>query len=210
MPRWPENWNQQRGEIEVVAGPMFAGKSDEIIRRADRWKRMGVSVYIVKHPLDVRYEGLSKISSHSGKSVDCEALANPMDVYRRVQELDPCIVVIDEVQFYIDCQKIFVEMVRKLADEGRIVMLAGLNMDFTGEPFGPMAVLMAIAEKVTKLTAVCSVCGAEAVFTQRIIGGEPASMDSPLVVVGSGEAYTDRCRLHHEVPGKSKFADLFG
>lgn len=210
MPNWPEHWTKRQGSIEVAAGSMFAGKTDYVIGRAERFERSGVSTYIVKHPLDTRYEGPGKISSHSGRSVDCEALADPLEIYRRVQKLDPCIVIIDEVQFYIDCQEEFVEMVRQLAAEGRIVMLAGLNMDFKGEPFGPMAVLMAIADQVNKLTAVCSVCGGEAAFTQRLINGEPAPVDSELVVVGANEAYVARCREHHEVPGKKKFADLFG
>ncbi|MBI2310861.1 thymidine kinase [Candidatus Collierbacteria bacterium] len=210
MPNWPEHWTEKQGMIEVTAGPMFAGKSDFIINRAERFRRRGVSTYIVKHPLDTRYEGPGKISSHNGRSVDCEALAKPADIFSRVSRLDPCIVIIDEVQFYIDCQTEFVEMVRQFAAEGRVVMLAGLNMDFKGEPFGPMAVLMAIADQVNKLTAICSECGAEAPFTQRLINGEPASADSQLVVVGAEEAYVARCRRHHEVPGKNKFADLFG
>ena len=210
MPNWPEHWNQRRGEIEIAAGPMFAGKSDFVISRAERWKRSGVSMYIVKHPLDTRYEGVSKISSHNGRSVECEALANPMDIYQRVAELDPCIVIIDEVQFYIDCQEMFVEMIKQFATEGRIVLLAGLNLDFKGEPFGPMAVLMAVADQVNKLTAICSECGAEAAFTQRLINGAPASVDSELVVIGAEEAYVARCRNHHQVPGKKGFVDIFG
>lgn len=208
MPRWPEHWTEKQGIIEIAAGPMFAGKSDIIIFRAERWKRAGVSMYIVKHPFDTRYEGLSRISSHGGRSVECEALANPLDIYQRVQELDPCVVIIDEVQFYIDCQEEFVEMVRLFATEGRAVLLAGLNMDFKGEPFGPMAVLMAIADQVNKLTAICSECGAEAAFTQRLINGEPAPVNSQLVVVGAEEAYVARCRKHHEVPGRKKFNDI--
>ncbi len=210
MPKWPEHWKEKQGVIEIVAGAMFSGKSDFIIARAERWRRSGVSMYIVKHPFDTRYEGISKISSHGGRTIECEALANPIDIYQRVANLDPCIVIIDEVQFYIDCQEIFVEMVRQFAAEGRVVLLAGLNMDFKGEPFGPMAVLMAIADQVNKLTAICSECGADAAFTQRLIGGKPASVDSQLVVVGAEDAYVARCRKHHQVPGKKGFADLFG
>lgn len=208
MPKGLEYWKDHRGKIEVTAGPMFAGKSSFIITWAERWKRAGASIYIVKHPLDTRYEGVSKISSHDGRSVECEALANPMDIFKRVEELDPLVVIIDEVQFYIDCQEILVEMVRHFANEGRIVMLAGLNMDFKGEPFGPMPILMAVADQVNNLTAVCSVCGADAAFTQRLINGEPAPADSELVVIGAEEAYTARCRSCHEVPGKKSFKKL--
>ncbi len=205
MPKYPEHWGVQQGSIEVTAGPMFCGKSDSIISRVERLRRHKVSTYIVKHPFDTRYEGVSKISSHNGRSLDCEALANPIDIYNRVQELDPVMVIIDEVQFYIDCQVEFVEMVRQFAAEGRIVILAGLNLDFKGEPFGPMAVLMAIADQVNKLTAVCSECGADAPYTQRLTNGEPAPFDSELIVVGSDDAYTSRCRRHHQVPGRKSF-----
>ncbi len=210
MPTPPEHLFEHRGRIEVTAGPMFAGKSSFVIAWAERWKRAGASIFIVKHPLDTRYKGVSKISSHDGRSVECEAVADPADIYEMVRKLDPLVVIIDEVQFYIDRQEVFVEMVRQLATEGRIVMLAGLNMDFKGEPFGPMAVLMAIADQVNNLTAICSKCGGDAIFTQRLINGEPAPADSQLVVIGAEEAYEARCRKHHEVPGKKKFADLFG
>ncbi|MBI1871885.1 hypothetical protein HYS10_00515, partial [Candidatus Collierbacteria bacterium] len=126
MPKELPHWKDQRGRIEVTAGPMFAGKSSYIITWAERWKRAGASIYIVKHPLDTRYEGVSKISSHDGRSVECEALANPLDIYERVEDRDPLVVIIDEVQFYIDCQEIFIEMVKQFASEGRVVMLAGL------------------------------------------------------------------------------------
>lgn len=210
MPKPPEHLHDHRGRIEVTAGPMYAGKSSFVIAWAERWKRAGASIFIVKHPLDTRYKGVSKISSHDGKSVECEAIANPVEIYDMVSRLDPLVVIIDEVQFYIDRQEVFIEMVKQLAVEGRIVMLAGLNMDFRGEPFGPMAVLMAIADRVNNLTAICSECGADASFTQRLINGKPAPVDSQLVVVGAEEAYVARCRKHHEIPGKKKFADLFG
>lgn len=209
MPKGLEHWKDQRGRIEVTAGPMFAGKSSFVISWAERWTRAGASVFIAKHPLDTRYEGVSKISSHDGRSVECEAIASPLAIYERVEELDPLVVIIDEVQFYIDSAEIFVEMVRQFAEDGRIVMLAGLNTDFRGEPFGPMPVLMAIADQVNNLTAICSKCGAEASFTQRLINGEPANVDSELVVIGAEDSYTARCRNHHEVPGKRRFSDLF-
>lgn len=209
MPKWPEHWTKRQGQIEIAAGPMFAGKSDYIIAQAERWARSGVSMFIVKHPLDTRYKGLSEISSHGGRSVKCEAIEEVEEIYHRVEELDPCVVIVDEVQFYINDQERFVAMVKQFAIDGRIVLLSGLDMDFRGEPFGPMAVLMAIADQVTKLTAICSVCGADAAYTQRLIDGEPAPASGQLVVVGAKEAYDARCRGHHEVPGKRTFADLF-
>lgn len=210
MPKRPDHFYEQRGKIEVTAGPMFAGKSSFVIAWAERWTRAGASVLIVKHPLDTRYEGVGKISSHDGRSVGCLAMADPKKIYEEVEKLDPLAVIIDEAQFYIECQELFIEMVKQLAEEGRIVMLAGLNMDFKGEPFGPMAVLMAIADQVNNLTAICSECGAEAIFTQRLIDGQPAKFDSQLVVIGAEEAYTARCRKHHRVPGKKTFGDIFG
>lgn len=208
MPKSLEHWKDHHGRIEVTAGPMFAGKSSFIINWAERWVRAGASIYIAKHPLDTRYEGVSKISSHDGRSVGCEALANPLAIYEKVTELDPLVVIIDEVQFYMDCAAVFVEVVRQFAVEGRIVMLAGLNTDFRGEPFGPMPVLMAIADQVNNLTAICSKCGAEASFTQRLINGVGAHFDSELVVIGAEEAYTARCRSCHEVPGKKSLKDI--
>ncbi len=208
MPKGLEYWKEHRGRIEVTAGPMFAGKSSFIISWAERWKRAGASIYIAKHPLDTRYEGVSKISSHDGRSVECEALADPLAIYERVEELDPLVVIIDEVQFYLEKPEVLIEVVRQFAIEGRIVMLAGLNMDFKGEPFGPMPVLMAIADQVNNLTAICSKCGAEASFTQRLINGQGAPYDSELVVVGAEEAYTARCRNCHDVPGKKSLKDI--
>lgn len=205
MPHKPEHWKEDGGRIEVAAGPMFAGKSSFIITWAERWRRAGASVYIVKHPWDTRYEGVSKISSHDGRNVECEALANPMEIYQRVSELDPLVVIIDEVQFYIAEAELFVEVVRQLAAEGRMVMLAGLNMDFKGRPFGPMPTLMAVADQVTTLKAVCAVCGSDATHTQRLINGEAAPYDSDLVVIGAEEAYQARCRDCHLVPGKMTF-----
>lgn len=202
MPHKPEHWKEDGGRIEVAAGPMFAGKSSFIITWAERWRRAGASVYIVKHPLDTRYEGVSKISSHDGRSVDCEAMAGPMEIYERIQELDPLVVIFDEVQFFIREAVLFVEVVRELAAEGRVVMLAGLNMDFKGEPFGPMPTLMAVADQVTSLKAVCAVCGSDATHTQRLINGEPAPYNSELVVIGAEEAYQARCRDCHLVPGR--------
>ena len=202
MPVRPESWGEMRGRIEVTAGPMFAGKSSFIVDAVERYRMAGASIYIVKHPLDTRYEGLSKIGTHGGRSVECEALANPLDIYARVTELDPLIVVIDEAQFYIENAEVLIEVVRQMASEERIVMLGGLNMDFKGEPFGPMPILMAIADQVNSLTAICSKCGSEACFTQRLINGAPAPVDSELVIVGAEEAYTARCRKCHDVPGK--------
>lgn len=196
------------GKVEMFAGPMFSGKSSAIITLAETWRRRGASIYIVKHPLDTRYEGVGKISSHDGRSVDCEAYADPLAIYSRVQELDPLVVIIDEVQFYIEKQGLFVEVVRQFAQEGRIVVLAGLNKDFRGEPFGPMPVLMAIADQINSLKGVCAVCGAEATLTQRLINGEPASVDSELVIVGAEEAYQSRCLRCHEVPGKRTLREM--
>ena len=208
MPKESEHWKHLQGRVEMFAGPMFSGKSSAIINLAEIWQRRGASYLIFKHPFDTRYEGVGKISSHDGRSVGCEALADPMAIYQRVMEIDPLVVIIDEVQFYIDTGEIFVEVVRQFAREGRIVVLAGLNLDFRGEPFGPMPVLLAVADQVNNLRGVCAVCGDEATFAQRLIHGQPAPVDSELVIVGAEEAYQSRCRRHHEVPGKRTLSDM--
>jgi thymidine kinase len=194
------------GWIEVVCGSMFSGKTEELIRRVRRAKIARQKVQVFKPALDTRY-GAEKVTSHNG----LDTAAVPVKSTRTLLELvepDTNVVAIDEVQFFdLD----IVPVCRLLAEGGRRVIVAGLDMDFRGEPFGPMPLLMAEAEQVEKLQAICVVCGTPASRTQRLINGRPASYDDPIVLVGGSESYEARCRLHHEVPGRPKdFGSLQG
>ena len=183
------------GWIEVVAGVMFGGKSEELMRRVRRALIARKRVQVFKSHLDNRYAGLLSVSSHDGRSVD----AVPVDSSAQIaQRIDPTaqVIAIDEAQFLDNG---IIEVVTSLAARGRRVILAGLDTDFRGEPFGPMPQLMAIAESVDKLSAICVLCGAPATRTQRLIDGEPAAWDSPTIMVGGREAYEARCRACHVV-----------
>src|SRR5829696_9750505 len=159
---------------------MFSGKSEELLRRVRRAIIARKRVQVFKSHLDARYAGIFAISSHDGRTVD----AVPVDSSAQIAQcLDPMaqVVAIDEAQFLDNG---IVDLATSLAARGRRVILAGTDTDFRGEPFGPMPHLMAIAEMVDKLHAICVLCGAPATRTQRLIDGEPAAWDSPTIMVG--------------------------
>ena len=185
----------QGGWIEVICGSMFSGKSEELIRRVRRAQFAKQQIAVFKPEIDDRYSE-EAVVSHNGTTV----IANPVASSAHIIEFDKSqydIIGIDEAQFFDEG---IVETVMALADEGFRVIIAGLDQDFRGEPFGPMPRLMAIAEHVTKLQAVCMDCGSPASRTQRLINGMPAGYDDPIILVGASEAYEARCRKHHEVP----------
>jgi thymidine kinase len=186
---------KQTGWVEVICGSMFSGKSEELIRRVRRTQFAKQEIAVYKPKLDNRYSDESVVS-HNGTSVIAKAVEGSAVI---LEDLNPQVdvVAIDEVQFFDEG---IVEVVQKLANSGYRVIIAGLDQDFRGEPFGPMPKLMSIAEQVTKLQAVCAVCGSPASRTQRLINGEPAGYDDPVILVGASEAYEPRCRHHHEVP----------
>jgi thymidine kinase len=184
------------GWIEVVAGVMFSGKSEELLRRVRRAMIARKRVQLFKSHLDDRYSGLFSISSHDGRTAE----AVPVDSSEQIAlRLDPTaqVVAIDEAQFL---DPGIVPLVTSLADRGRRVVLAGTDTDFRGEPFGSMPQLMAVAELVDKLHAICVLCGNPASRNQRLIGGRPAPYDSPTIMVGGTESYEARCRACHQVP----------
>jgi len=183
------------GWIEVVAGVMFSGKSEELMRRVRRAIIARKRVQVFKSHLDSRYAGLFAVSSHDGRSVEAVPVDSSVQIAQRIDPIAQ-VIAIDEAQFLDDG---IVHVVTSLAARGRRVMLAGLDTDFRGEPFGPMPQLMAIAEMVDKLNAICVLCGAPATRTQRLIDGEPAAWDSPTIMVGGTEAYEARCRACHVV-----------
>ena len=184
------------GWIEVIAGVMFSGKSEELIRRVRRAMIAKKRVQVFKSHLDDRYAGgVYAVGSHDGRTIE----ALPVDSAQQVAlRLDPLaqVIAIDEVQF-LDAG--IVALASDLALRGRRVILAGTDTDFRGEPFGPMPQLMCVAEVVDKLHAICVLCGSPASRNQRLIDGKPAAYDSPTVMVGGAEAYEARCRACHAV-----------
>jgi thymidine kinase len=174
---------------------MFSGKTDELIRRLVRAVIAKQKVQVFKPAIDVRY-AVEKVTSHTGSNFDAIPLEKAADIPGRL-EADTTVVGIDEAQFF-DPQ--VVQVAQELADRDIRVIVAGLDMDFRGEPFGPMPVLMSMAERVDKLHAICMVCGDEASRTQRLVNGKPARYDDPVVIVGASEMYEARCRKHHELP----------
>jgi thymidine kinase len=184
------------GWLHVICGCMFCGKTDEMLRLLRRFSIAGREVVLIKPRLDTRTDELTVVSRSGahhvavtvGASGEVEAAAGRADI-----------VAIEEGQFF---DEQLPDVAERLADVGRQVLVTGLDRDFRGVPFGPMPRLMALADQVTKLTAICVSCGEPATRTQRLIDGEPAPMDSPLIVIGGlgDETYEARCRQHHEVP----------
>jgi len=183
------------GSVEVVCGSMFSGKTDELIRRMRRAVIARQKVQVFKPSIDVRY-AVEKVTSHAGADFDATPVEKASDIYTRLDS-DTTVVGVDEAQFFDEG---IIEVATTLAGRGIRVLVAGLDQDFRGEPFGPMPMLMAMAEHVDKIQAICMVCGDPASRTQRLVNGKPARYDDPVVIVGASELYEARCRKHHEVP----------
>jgi thymidine kinase len=183
------------GRIEVICGSMFCGKTEELIRRARRAIIARQEVQAFKPSMDDRYS-IQHVTSHSGQNIEAQPIKRSREIFDHLTS-STTVVVIDEVQFF---DEEIVSVVQQLAARGLRVITAGLDMDFRGEPFGQMPALMAVAEEVTKLHAICVVCGEEACRTQRLVNGKPANYHDPVILVGAQEAYEARCREHHEVP----------
>ncbi len=188
------------GWIEVVCGVMFSGKSEELIRRVRRSMIARRKVQVFKSHLDARYAGIYHVSSHDGRTVEAVPVDNSVQIAERI-EPDTQVIAIDEAQF-LDAG--IVEVVTAIAERGRRVIVAGTDTDFRGEPFGAMPQLLAIAEVVDKLHAICVICGNPASRNQRLIEGRPARYDSPVIMVGSAESYEARCRHCHSVPRRDE------
>ena len=187
----------QKGWLEVITGPMFAGKSEELIRRVKTLSYTKMKIIAFKPAIDDRYDKTA-IASHDGAKYEAYAIKNAQSILELVKQ-DTQVVAIDEIQFF---DMSIVKICEELADRGIRVIAAGLDLDFKGEPFGPMPELLARAEFVTKLSAVCTVCGCAATRTQRLIDGKPADFNDPIIKVGAKEHYEARCRKHHIVPNK--------
>ena len=182
------------GWVEVISGCMFAGKTEELIRRIKVLEFAKKEIMVFKPKIDNRYSD-TKVVSHAGSSVESIVISDPKEILKLIKPSTE-VIAIDEVQFFDDS---ICEVCNILASMHKRVMCAGLDMDFRGEPFGPMPKLITQAEFVTKLTAVCNKCGAPATRTQRIINGKPANYNDPTILVGASENYEARCRHCHEV-----------
>lgn len=185
------------GWIEVVTGSMFSGKSEELIRRIRRAKFANQKVVVFKHASDKRYDDV-KVASHSQLFIEAVPAHDAAEIEKILEEKysDAKVIGIDEAQFFGEG---IVALCERLADDGKRVIVAGLDQDFKGAPFKPMDELMAKAEYVDKFNAICAVCGNPASRTQRLVNGEPAYSDDPIVLVGASESYEARCRRCHEV-----------
>ena len=184
------------GWIEVIAGVMFAGKSEELIRRVRRAAIARKQVQVFKSHLDARYAGLYSVTTHDGITVEAEPVDSSEQIVRSVRPGTE-VVAVDEAQFLDEG---IVTVAGDLADRGVRVILAGTDVDFRGLPFGPMPRLMCAAELIDKLHAICVVCGGPATRNQRLVDGQPAPWNSPTIMVGGRESYEARCRHCHKVP----------
>lgn len=183
------------GSVEVITGSMFSGKTDEMIRRLRRATIARQKVQVFKPIIDNRYQ-VERVTSHAGTAFDAIPIAHVAEIFDHLDK-ETTVVAIDEAQFFDD---VVISIVQDLASRDIRVIIAGLDTDFRGEPFGCMPELMAIAETVDKLQAICMICGEPASRTQRLVNNQPARYDDPIIIVGASEMYEARCRKHHEVP----------
>lgn len=186
------------GWIEVICGCMFAGKTEELIRRINRIIYAKKTILVFKPKIDNRYDEGSVVS-HSQKKIKSIVISSASEILEHLPEKLPYAIAIDEVQFFGED---LIPVIESLANSGVRIICAGLDQDFRGEPFGIIPMILSRAEYVTKLQAICQVCGQPATRTQRIINGEPADYDDPIILVSAAEKYEARCRHCHQVPRK--------
>ncbi|AJA46363.1 thymidine kinase [Clostridium pasteurianum DSM 525 = ATCC 6013] len=186
---------KNHGWIEVIVGPMYSGKSEELIRRIRRAKIAKQKVQVFKPEIDNRYS-LDDVVSHCGEKEEAISVKNSQEIVNFIEE-DIDVLAIDEVQFF---DENIIDILTKISDSGKRVICAGLDMDFRGEPFGCVPKLMAIAEFVDKIQAICMCCGNPATRTQRLINGKPANYNDSIILIGAKESYEARCRKCHCVP----------
>lgn len=186
---------QDSGRIEVITGCMFAGKTEELLRRLRRAEIANADIEIVKPEIDDRY-GEETVGTHVGRTWEARIISLDEEGRDELNSIDSDIIAVDEFNFF---DSSFVSVLNELANDGKRVIVSGLDQTYRGEPFSPMDEAIAIADGVDKLSAVCEKCGSEATKTQRIIDGEPAKADEPTVVVGAEESYQARCRKCHTV-----------
>lgn len=193
------DFNARLGWVEVICGPMFAGKSEELIRRIKRIEYAKKKVIVFKPLIDNRYSE-NEVVSHNKRKTPCYNLKSSKDVMQYISD-EVYAVAFDEVQFMDEG---ILDVIEELANQGKRVICAGLDNDFRGEPFSIMPQLLCLAEYVTKLTAICTICGANATRTQRIVNNKPAFYEDPTIIIGASESYEPRCRHCHQVPHRGK------
>ena len=181
---------KEHGSLEVICGPMFSGKSEELMRRLRRAQIAKQHVAIFKHALDDRHT-TQKVASHDGNTMNAYPIDSTPDMMLHIKNKSIDVVGIDEVQFF---PMQIITIICDLIESGKRVVIAGLDLDFRGIPFGPMPTLLAIADTITKLQAICTICGNDAHFTQRLVNNKPAQHDDPIILIGAQEAYDARCR----------------
>ena len=184
----------KKGWIEVICGPMFSGKTEALLKIIERMDLAKKKYIIFKPKIDTRYS-INQLVSHNQKTIEATNISHGSDISRHIKDCHQAIV-IDEAQFF---DKSLVKYLQEYSQKGLRIIVAGLDKDFKCDPFGPMGDILAIADKVTKLTAVCQVCGCEATRTQRIIDGEPAHFYDPQILVGTDDKYEARCKDCHIV-----------
>lgn len=187
--------SHHKGILEVICGPMFSGKSEELIRRLRRAQIAKQNVLCVKHALDDRWS-VEHIVSHNGSTFQTRSLTDITQLVPLCESLGATVIGIDEAQFFSDS---ILPVVRTLIDAQKRVIIAGLDLDFRGTPFGVMPILMALSDTVSKLSAICTECGDDALLSQRLIDGKPARHEDPVILVGAQEAYQARCRNCYQI-----------
>lgn len=187
--------DSKTGSVEVICGSMFSGKTEEMIRRIRRAVIAKQKVQVFKPAIDTRYNA-GKVTSHAGLDFEATPISNSAEIMKNMRD-DTTVVGIDEAQFFDEG---IVGVIEQLAAQNVRVIVTGLDMDFRGEPFGCIPELLARADKIDKLQAICMKCGEPANRTQRLVDGKPAHYHDPIVIVGASEMYEARCRAHHEVP----------
>lgn len=190
---------QKEGWIEVITGPMFAGKTEELLRRIKRLEYAKKNIIVFKPLIDGRYAE-NEVVSHNNNRTRSINISKGREMLLHIQP-ETQVIAVDEVQF-LDAET--VDILDNFAEQGKRVIVSGLDTDFRAEPFGFMGRLITIAEFVTKLTAVCVKCSAPATRTQRIVDGKPARYMDPIVLIGASESYEARCRHCHKVYRKPK------
>ncbi len=190
-----EDPSLRSGSLTVISGSMFSGKTEELIRLSRRALYARRRVQVFKHALETRSDE-AEIRSHNGIPHEAIPVGSSGELLDRVEPATD-VVAIEEAQFF---DAGIVGACRQLADGGYELIVAGLDMDFRGEPFGPMPGLLAEADEIVKLRAICARCGRDAARSQRLIDGRPAPASAPIILVGAEESYEARCRHCHEVP----------